>query len=245
MDVRNIAVVVEDVDAARTALQWALHNIIRYGDIITLLHVYPLTRSKSKNKARVLRLRGFQLALSFQDICNNFSNTKVEIVVTEENKEGMKIVAMVRQIGASMLVVGLHDQSFLYRTWVDLSNLDSAQHENESAVASELQKLVTENLGTCTCLLNALFLLIFHSLAMVHSNIANYFNCRVLAINQPPASPLSPMVGVQGSSANMDFSQIDISRLQVPERPPPKVKYRICPDPTAIIYRLRRSRRRR
>ena len=64
MDVRNIAVVVEDVDAARTALQWALHNIIRYGDIITLLHVYPLTRSKSKNKARVLRLRGFQLALS-------------------------------------------------------------------------------------------------------------------------------------------------------------------------------------
>lgn len=74
MDVRNIAVVVEDVDAARTALQWALDNIIRYGDIITLLHVYPLTRSKSKNKARVLRLRGFQLALSFQDICNNFSN---------------------------------------------------------------------------------------------------------------------------------------------------------------------------
>jgi len=74
MDVRNIAVVVEDVDAARTALQWALHNIIRYGDIITLLHVYPLTRSKSKKKARLLRLKGFQLALSFQDICSNFSN---------------------------------------------------------------------------------------------------------------------------------------------------------------------------
>ncbi|KAG4943128.1 hypothetical protein JHK85_047774 [Glycine max] len=146
MDVRNIAVVVEDVDAARTALQWALDNIIRYGDIITLLHVYPLSRSKSKSKARLLRLRGFQLALSFQDICNNFSNTKVEIVVTEENKEGMKIVAAVREIGASMLVVGLHDQSFLY------------------------------------------------SLAMVHSNIANYFNCRILAINQPPESPLSPMI---------------------------------------------------
>ncbi|WVZ11691.1 hypothetical protein V8G54_016221 [Vigna mungo] len=133
MDVRNIAVVVEDVDAARTALQWALHNIIRYGDIITLLHVYPLTRSKTKNKARLLRLKGFQLALSFQqDICNNFSNillvqmgmcynlrivlqTKVEIVVTEENREGMKIVATVRELGASMLVVGLHDHSFLYR----------------------------------------------------------------------------------------------------------------------------------
>ncbi|XP_027920997.1 uncharacterized protein LOC114179014 isoform X2 [Vigna unguiculata] len=200
MDVRNIAVVVEDVDAARTALQWALHNIIRYGDIITLLHVYPLTRSKSKNKARLLRLKGFQLALSFQDICNNFSNillvvqmgmcynlrivlqTKVEIVVTEENREGMKIVATVRELGASMLVVGLHDHSFLYR---------------------------------------------------------------VLAINQPLASPVSPKMGVQGSSTNMDFSQIDLSGLQMPETPQPKVKYRICPDPTAIICRLKWSRRRR
>ncbi|QCD80741.1 Rossmann-like alpha/beta/alpha sandwich fold [Vigna unguiculata] len=176
MDVRNIAVVVEDVDAARTALQWALHNIIRYGDIITLLHVYPLTRSKSKNKARLLRLKGFQLALSFQDICNNFSNTKVEIVVTEENREGMKIVATVRELGASMLVVGLHDHSFLY------------------------------------------------SLSMVHNNVANYFNCRVLAINQPLASPVSPKMGVQGSSTNMDFSQIDLSGLQMPETPQPKTK---------------------
>ncbi|XP_017420358.1 uncharacterized protein LOC108330366 isoform X4 [Vigna angularis] len=185
MDVRNIAVVVEDVDAARTALQWALHNIIRYGDIITLLHVYPLTRSKTKNKARLLRLKGFQLALSFQqDICNNFSNillvqmgmcynlrivlqTKVEIVVTEDNREGMKIVATVRELGASMLVVGLHDHSFLY------------------------------------------------SLSMVHNNVANYFNCRVLAINQPLASPVSPTMGVQGSSTNMDFSHIHISALQV------------------------------
>ena len=33
-------------------------------------------------------------------------------------------------------------------------NLDSAQHQKESAVANELQKLVTENLGTCTCFLN-------------------------------------------------------------------------------------------
>ncbi|XP_047168406.1 uncharacterized protein LOC124837153 isoform X2 [Vigna umbellata] len=183
MDVRNIAVVVEDVDAARTALQWALHNIIRYGDIITLLHVYPLTRSKTKNKARLLRLKGFQLALSFQqDIYNNFSNTKVEIVVTEDNREGMKIVATVRELGASMLVVGLHDHSFLYR---------------------------------------------------------------VLAINQPLASPVSPTMGVQGSSTNMDFSHIHISALQVPETPQPKIKYRICPDPTAIICRLRWSRRRR
>ncbi|XP_047168405.1 uncharacterized protein LOC124837153 isoform X1 [Vigna umbellata] len=198
MDVRNIAVVVEDVDAARTALQWALHNIIRYGDIITLLHVYPLTRSKTKNKARLLRLKGFQLALSFQqDIYNNFSNTKVEIVVTEDNREGMKIVATVRELGASMLVVGLHDHSFLY------------------------------------------------SLSMVHNNVANYFNCRVLAINQPLASPVSPTMGVQGSSTNMDFSHIHISALQVPETPQPKIKYRICPDPTAIICRLRWSRRRR
>ncbi|KAJ1394704.1 hypothetical protein SESBI_33954 [Sesbania bispinosa] len=164
MDVRNIAVVVEDVDAARTALIWALHNIIRYGDIITLLH------------------------------------TKVEIVVTEDDREGMKIVATVREIGASMLVVGLHDHSFLY------------------------------------------------NLAMGHNSIGSYFNCRVLAIKQPAESPLSTMVsavGVLDSSTDMDFSQIHISRLQVPDTPPPKVKYRICPDPGAIIWRFRRSSRRR
>jgi len=49
---------------------------------------------------------------------------------------------------------------------------------------------------------------------MVHNNVANYFNCRVLAINQPLASPVSPKMGVQGSSTNMDFSQIDLSGLQ-------------------------------
>jgi hypothetical protein len=77
MDVRKIVLVVEDVDAARTALQWALHNLLRYGDLVTLLHVFPSARSKNKKKARLLRLKGFQLALSFKDvICNNFPNVR-------------------------------------------------------------------------------------------------------------------------------------------------------------------------
>ncbi|CAJ2642075.1 unnamed protein product [Trifolium pratense] len=165
MDVKKIAVVVEDVDAARTALKWALINIIRHGDIITLLHVYNSnsnTRSRrSRSKARLLRLNGFRLALSFQDICNNYPNTKVEIIVTEGDQEGTKIAATVREIGASMLVVGLHDHSFLYK------------------------------------------------FAMAHSHIN--FNCRVLAIKQPHhGDTLSPMI-----STNLDFSQIDISNLQI------------------------------
>lgn len=44
--------------------------------------------------------------------------TKVEIIVTEGDQEdqvGAKIAAMVREIGASSLVVGLHDHSFLYK----------------------------------------------------------------------------------------------------------------------------------
>lgn len=76
METRKIVVVVEDVEAARTALQWALHNLLRYGDIITLLHVFPSTRSKNKNKLRLLRLKGFQLALSFKDACNSFPNVR-------------------------------------------------------------------------------------------------------------------------------------------------------------------------
>ena len=77
-DVRKIAVVVEDEEAARMALRWALHNIVRCGDIITLLHVYPApTRSVSKSRARLLRLQGFHLALSFQHMCHAFPSVRI------------------------------------------------------------------------------------------------------------------------------------------------------------------------
>ncbi|XP_004488359.1 uncharacterized protein [Cicer arietinum] len=203
MDVKKIVVVVEDVDAARIALKWALINIIRYGDTITLLHVYnSTTRSKSRSRARLLRLNGFRLALSFQDICNNYPNTKVEIIVKEGDQEGAKIAATVSEIGASLLIVGLHDHSFLYK----------------------------------------------FAMAHSHNNIASNFNCRVLAIKQPHhADPLRHMissVAVLDSSTNLDFSQIDISRLKVSLSPPPKIPYRICPNPSAIIWRSRRTRRR-
>ncbi|KAL3512300.1 hypothetical protein ACH5RR_025017 [Cinchona calisaya] len=194
MDARKIVVVVEDVEVARTALQWTLHNLLRYGDVITLLHVFPSTRSRNKNKLRLLRLKGFQLALSFKDICNNFPNTKTEIVVTEGDQEGGRIIAVVREIGASTLVVGLHDQSFLYK------------------------------------------------LAMDHNNIVNNLNCKVLAIKDP-TSMVTRTISVPDSSPNMDFSQIEISALSIPEIAPQKIPYQLCPDPSAIIWRSGRSRR--
>ncbi|KAG8387986.1 hypothetical protein BUALT_Bualt02G0078100 [Buddleja alternifolia] len=140
----RIVVVVEDVEVAKTALQWALDNILRCGDIITLLHIiYPTTSSsssssssstinknhkkKKKQQLRSLRLKGFQLALSFKDICSNAfpnGNTKTEIVVTEgDDDEGGRIAAVVREIGASTLVLGLHDRSFLYRLVMSKNNI--------------------------------------------------------------------------------------------------------------------------
>ncbi|KAH1075644.1 hypothetical protein Godav_007521 [Gossypium davidsonii] len=205
MDVRKIVVVVEDVDVSRKALQWSLHNLLRYGDLLTLLHVFTATKSRNKKKARLLRLQGYQLALSFKEICNsNFFNTNIEMVVTEGDQEGRKIVAMVREIGASVLVVGLHHQSFLYR------------------------------------------------LALGHDNIANSLSCRVLAIKQPELSPPPPLraktrerLPPLDSSTTMDFSQIEISGLHVPDIPPPKIPYRICPSPSAIIWRPRGSRKKK
>lgn len=70
MDVKKIVVVVEDVEIAKTALQWTLHNLLRYGDILILLHVFPITKSRNKKKVKLLRLKGFQLALSFYDVQN-------------------------------------------------------------------------------------------------------------------------------------------------------------------------------
>lgn len=195
MDMRKIVVVVEDVEAARTAFEWALHNLLRYGDLVTLLHVFP-KRSRSKKKLRLSRLKGFQLALSFKDICSDFPNTKIEIVVTEGDQEGDRIVAVVREIGASALVVGLHDQSFLYK------------------------------------------------LAMAHNNIASSFNCRVLAVKSN-ASSSPDSSSIPDSSTNMDFSQIDLAGLHVPDPLPPKIRYRICPSPSAIIWRSSGSSRRK
>ncbi|KAF6147803.1 hypothetical protein GIB67_038483 [Kingdonia uniflora] len=115
MEIRKIVVVVEDKEAARTALQWALHNLLHHTDVLILLHVFQSTKSRNINTQRVLRLKGFQLALSFKDHCNMIPDAKVEIIVREGEQMGTTIASMVREIGASALVVGLHNQSFLYK----------------------------------------------------------------------------------------------------------------------------------
>ncbi|PKA48966.1 hypothetical protein AXF42_Ash019504 [Apostasia shenzhenica] len=112
MESQKVVVVVEEADAARTALQWAVRNFLRPADSLVLLHVYPST--KSRKKQRRLRLRGFQLALSFKDICNGIAEAKVEILVMEGD-QGAEVVSLVNKVNASTLVVGLHDQSFLYK----------------------------------------------------------------------------------------------------------------------------------
>lgn len=80
MDVKKIVVIVEDVDAARAALLWALQNLLRFGDVVTLLHVFPSLNSRNRKKLRLLRLKGYQLALSFKDICNDFFNVSFSSV---------------------------------------------------------------------------------------------------------------------------------------------------------------------
>ncbi|OAY82678.1 uncharacterized protein LOC109718054 [Ananas comosus] len=112
MESQRVAVVVEEAAAARAALEWAVRNYIRGGDTITLLHVCP--RATSKKKQRNLRLRGFQLALAFRELCDGIAEAKVEIIVTEGD-ETATVVSIVNRIGATTLVAGLHDQSFLYR----------------------------------------------------------------------------------------------------------------------------------
>ncbi|CAM8924129.1 unnamed protein product [Rhodiola kirilowii] len=194
MELRKVVVVVEDVDAARTALQWALHNIIRYGDLIILLHVFSpagSNRSTSTRKLRNLRLRGFQLALSFKSYCDDYPNTKVDIVVREGDEEGSTISEFVKEIGAFALVAGLHDRSFLYRLAMDGNN-------------------------------------------------RNNLKCRVFAIKQPPnqqiRSSKSQSARFLCCSPNMDFSQIEISGLEVAEEVPRKIPYQICPSPSGILW---------
>ncbi|KAG6537014.1 hypothetical protein ZIOFF_002092 [Zingiber officinale] len=71
MESQKVVVVMEEAGAARSTLQWAINKFIRGGDYITLLYVYPSTRSRKKQ--RNYRLKGFQLALSFKDLCNGIA----------------------------------------------------------------------------------------------------------------------------------------------------------------------------
>lgn len=84
---------------------------------------------------------------------------------------------------------------------------------------------------------------------MTHDDIASNFNCRVLAIRQPPSSPFSStkthVITTDASSINLDFSQVDMTPLDLPDIHPPKIPYRLCPNPSAIIWRSRKPRRRR
>ncbi|KAJ3694352.1 hypothetical protein LUZ60_009832 [Juncus effusus] len=112
MERQKVVVVVEEVEESKAALRWAVRNYIRCEDCITLLYVCPFARSKKKK--RNLRLRGFQLALSFKELCNGIAEAKVEIVVTE-GEEGESVISTVNKIGATTLVLGLHERSFLYR----------------------------------------------------------------------------------------------------------------------------------
>lgn len=78
---RRMMALVEDVEVARTALRWAVRNIFRVGDAITLLHVYPGTRSRNKEKQRKRRRRGFQLALAFKDLCQDVPQVTIYIML--------------------------------------------------------------------------------------------------------------------------------------------------------------------
>ncbi|KMZ73054.1 Adenine nucleotide alpha hydrolases-like protein [Zostera marina] len=109
---KRVVVVVEESEAANAALGWAVGNFIRPGDIVILLHIHPSSRSRRKMQA--LRLKGFQLALSFKDRCSAVPEVKVEIVV-KEGEQVAVISGLVEEIRASALVIGLHEQSCLYR----------------------------------------------------------------------------------------------------------------------------------
>lgn len=127
---RRIVVVVDYVEATRTALCWAMNNVVRGGDIITLLHVHPSSASQAsvadlkqlhwhgssfiEGARRLLRLKGFHLALSFKDLCDLNPEVKVEIVVMEGD-QGPTIVSLAKKLGASALILGQHRWGLLGR----------------------------------------------------------------------------------------------------------------------------------
>ncbi|KAL8161658.1 hypothetical protein V2J09_013147 [Rumex salicifolius] len=65
-----------------------------------------------KKHHRLLRIKGYQVALSFKELCSNFFN--IVLAEDDDRQEGGGIVALIREIGAYAIVVGLHDHNFVY-----------------------------------------------------------------------------------------------------------------------------------
>ncbi|KAL6006910.1 hypothetical protein ACLOJK_032406 [Asimina triloba] len=185
MVAQQIIAVVEDEEAARSAVRWAARNLFRNGDLITLLHVFPSSRSKNKQKQRTRRLNGFQLALSFKELCVGVPEVKVEIIVTEGDQQAA-IASLVRQTGASTLLIGLHEKSFIYR------------HLLLSVFISQKLSRCKRNMQGLPCPKQA------HD-AMADYEAARSFisglNCRLLAVKQPSVAI--------DTSTSVEFSQIE------------------------------------
>lgn len=132
---RRMVVLVDEVKASRAALGWAMLNVVRRGDVITLLHVHSASAAaasassatalnsnlrvggiKGTDRARRLqRLKGYQLALSFKELCDSQNpEARVEILVLE-GEQGPTIVSVTKKLKASAIILGQRKRGFLRR----------------------------------------------------------------------------------------------------------------------------------
>ncbi|KAI5055773.1 hypothetical protein GOP47_0015969 [Adiantum capillus-veneris] len=71
-------------------------------------------QESSEGSRRLHRLKGFQLALSFKELCDLNAEVKVEILVVEGD-QGPTIVSMAKKLGATALILGQHKPGLLRR----------------------------------------------------------------------------------------------------------------------------------
>lgn len=122
----------------------------------------------------------------------------------EGDEDGRTIAEVVKELGASMILVGLHQNSFLYRYFYD-------RFYSYGVIITKDSELVV-TLSMCRW-------------AMSGIDVTRNLGCKVIAIKQP-SSEESPPGKVKGrrmtshttatsdSLTNFDFSQIEISGLQ-------------------------------
>eukprot|EP00249_Psilotum_nudum_P012575 c23863_g1_i1 orf=130-609(+) len=69
---------------------------------------------RGRSSRRLIRLKGFQLALSFKELCDLNPEVKVEIIVMEGD-QGPTIVSSAKRLGASTLIMGYHKPCLFWR----------------------------------------------------------------------------------------------------------------------------------
>nr|XP_043637756.1 uncharacterized protein LOC122608728 [Erigeron canadensis] len=111
----KVMVVVDSSIESKGALQWALDHTVQNQDTIILLNVVTASKLGCKSSEKVNQRAHENLRSMKKNLQVKRPEVKVEIQMSQGKEKGPMIVETAKQQGVSLLVLGQHKQSMMWR----------------------------------------------------------------------------------------------------------------------------------